>query len=95
MLLLKDIDISYLDDSIIIGIARNLGCDIGYPPPDIKNKYLKEVYNRMDNKEKIGELKDKFFEEQKRIDKEYDKIFTDYINKIIKWLDDNGYIKDR
>jgi ribosomal protein S8 len=31
---------------------------------------------------------------EKRINKEYDEIYSNYIESLVNWLDDNGYIKD-
>ena len=36
----------------------------------------------------------KFDKEQEKVDKEWDKIFNNYMESLVDWLDDNGYIKD-
>ena len=95
MLLLKDIKLGDLRNQTIISLASDLGCKVEYPSMPV-NKYWCDIAEKINNKEEVDdELQNKFDEDQERVNKEYDEIFDDYMNNLVNWLDDNGYIKDR
>lgn len=61
-----------------------------------ENKYWCEIAKKIINKEEIDdELQVKFDEEVEKNNKKFDKIFNNYMESLVNWLDDNGYIKCR
>jgi len=83
-----------LRNQSIINLASDLGCKIEYPNMPV-NKYWCDIAEKINNKEEVDdELQNKFDEERERINKEYDEIYSNYIESLVNWLDDNGYIKD-
>lgn len=94
MLALDGVKLCDLRNQSIISLANDLGCDVGYPAHPM-NKYWYEIAEKEHNKEMIdNELQMKFDKEQKKVDKEWDKLFNNYMESLVDWLDDNGYIKD-
>lgn len=95
MLVLDGVKLCDLRNQSIISLASDLGCDIEYPKMP-ENKYWCEIAEKINNKEEINsELQMKFDKEHEKVHKEWDKIFNNYMESLVDWLDDNGYIKDR
>ena len=94
MLKLKNVKLCDLRNQSIISLATDLGCGIEYPSMPV-NKYWYNIAEKINNKEEVDdELRDKFDKDQERVHKEWDKLFDDYMESLVDWLDDNGYIKD-
>ena len=97
MLTLNDVKLCDLRNQSIISLTNDLGCKIEYPryPRISENKYQSEIAEKEFNKEKIdNELQMRFDKEQEKLDKEWDKIFSNYMESLVNWLDDNGYIRN-
>ena len=95
MLALDGVKLCDLRNQSIISLASDLGCEIEYPRIP-ENKYWCEIAEKINNKEEIdNELQMKFEKEIEKNNKKFDKIFNDYMESLVDWLDDNGYIKDR
>lgn len=95
MLRLKNIKLGDLRNQSIISLANDLGCKIEYPNMP-SNKYWCDIAEKINNKEEVDdELQAKFDEDQERVDKEWDKIFDNYMDSLVNWLDEHDYIRHR
>ena len=91
MLALDGVKLCDLRNQSIISLASDLGCEIEYPRIP-ENKYWCEIAEKINNKEEIdNELQMKFEKEIEKNNKKFDKIFNDYMESLVDWLDDNGY----
>lgn len=94
MLALDGVRLCDLRNQSIISLANDLGCKIEHPGMP-ENKYWYEIAEKINNKEEIdNELQMKFDKEVEKNNKKFDIIFNNYMESLVNWLDDNGYIKD-
>ena len=90
---LLNINLDLISFDIIIDIARDLGCNIKEPSIP-ENKYSKEITMKLINNEKIEEeLFNKEKEENIIVDREYKNRYNKFINDIVWWMEENGYMK--
>lgn len=93
-MMILNIPLEGLRNQSIISICNDLGCEIKYPD-HIENKYMKNIIDAINNgdKEKIGEIQKLFDEEQKKIDIVWDEQFKEYMNKLVKWLENKEWME--
>lgn len=91
--MMLNIPLEGLRNQSIISICNDLGCKIEYPD-HIENKYMKDIIDATNNedKEKLGEIKKLFDEEQKKIDMVWDIRFKEYMNKLVEWLENKEWM---
>lgn len=90
MLKIKNNEWQYFSNGLIIEIANELGCPYKYPEIE-QNKFLTSEYVKY---EYITDFttQEEYDKEVERVNKINNERFDEYMNNIIEWLKEEGYI---